>query len=76
MYSKFKSLTMGLSSNATFSRQDLWKTNFGQYDNVVIFGVEQMVNYILMSGSCHLHRVSNVEIGVGCQIFVIVIFFN
>lgn len=46
MYSKFKSLTMGLSSNATFSRQDLWKTNFGQYDNVVIFGVEQMVNYI------------------------------
>ena len=46
MYSKFKSLTMGLSSNATFSRQDLWKTNFGQYDNVVIFGVEQMVNYL------------------------------
>ena len=48
MYSKFKSLTMGLSSNATFSRQDLWKTNFEQYDNIVIFGVEQMVNYILI----------------------------
>ena len=46
MYSKFKSLTMGLSSSATFSRQDLWKTNFGQYDNVVIFGVEQMVKFI------------------------------
>ena len=30
----------------------------------------------LMSGSCHLDRVSNVEIGVECQIFVIVIFFN
>jgi hypothetical protein len=29
-----------------------------------------------MSGSCHLDRVSNVEIGVECQIFVIVIFFN
>jgi hypothetical protein len=28
-----------------------------------------------MSGSCHLDR-SNVEIGVECQIFVIVIFFN
>ena len=29
-----------------------------------------------MSGSCHLERTSNVEIGVECQIFVIVIFFN
>ena len=29
-----------------------------------------------MSGSCHLDRVSNVEIGIECQIFVIVIFFN
>ena len=43
LYSKYKSLTMGLSRMATFSRQDLWKTNFEQYDNVVIFGVEQMV---------------------------------
>ena len=30
----------------------------------------------IMSGSCHLDRASNVEIGVECQIFVIVIFFN
>ena len=29
-----------------------------------------------MSGSCHLDRASNVEIGVECQIFVIVFFFN
>ena len=29
-----------------------------------------------MSGSCHLDRASNVEIGVECQIFIIVIFFN
>ena len=29
-----------------------------------------------MSGSCHLDRASNVEIGVECQIVVIVIFFN
>ena len=29
-----------------------------------------------MSSSCHLDRASNVEIGVECQIFVIVIFFN
>ena len=29
-----------------------------------------------MSGSCHFDRASNVETGVECQIFVIVIFFN
>ena len=29
-----------------------------------------------MFGSCHLDRMLNVEIGVECQIFVIVIFFN
>ena len=29
-----------------------------------------------MSGSCHLDRPSNVEIGAESQIFVIVIFFN
>ena len=30
----------------------------------------------LMSCSCHLDRALNVEIGVECQVFVIVIFFN
>ena len=29
-----------------------------------------------LSSSCHLDRVMNVKIGVECQIFVIVIFFN
>ena len=29
-----------------------------------------------MSGSCYLDNASNVEIGVECQTFVIVIFFN
>ena len=29
-----------------------------------------------MSGSCHLDRTSNVEIGTECQIFVIVIFLT
>ena len=33
-------------------------------------------NSFVMSGSCHLDRASNVKIGVECQIFVIVIFFN
>ena len=30
----------------------------------------------LMSDSCHLNRALNVENGVECQIFVIVIFFK
>ena len=29
-----------------------------------------------MSGSCQLDRVSNVEIGVECQLFVIVMFLT
>ena len=29
--------------------------------------------FILMSGSCHLDKVLNVEIGAECQIFVIII---
>ena len=29
-----------------------------------------------MTGSCHLDRVSDVEIDVECQIFVVVVFFN
>ena len=33
-------------------------------------------DFVLMFGSCHLDRVSNIEIGVECQIFVLVIFFN
>jgi len=43
MYSKMKAFMAGQRGVATFARQDLWKTNFGKYDNVVIFGVEQMM---------------------------------
>lgn len=43
MYSKIKAFMAGQRGSATFARQDLWKTNFRKYDNVVIFGVEQMM---------------------------------
>lgn len=43
LYSKFKSYRLGLGASATFSRKDLWKTSFRQYDAVSIFGVEQMM---------------------------------
>ena len=43
LYSKYRARRLGLSSAATFSRADLWKSDMGKYDNVVIFGVEQMM---------------------------------
>ena len=42
-FSKIKAMKDGLR-NATFSRQDLFKVNYSNYDNVVIFGVNEMVN--------------------------------
>ena len=45
LYSRFRAFRLGLRSTATFSRQDLWKSNFASYDNIVIFGVEQMVSH-------------------------------
>ena len=36
----------GLRSQATFARQDLWKSDMSKYDNVVIFGVEQMMEQL------------------------------
>ena len=48
IYSKLKSWRLGLRLMATFSRQDLWKSNFAKYDNVVIFGVEQMVSFLIV----------------------------
>ena len=50
-----------------------------QYKNVCFkakFVKIHCFNSTLMYGSCHLDKASNVKIGVECQIFVIVIFFN
>lgn len=45
-YSKVLALTQGLSSNASFFRGDLWKCNLANYNNVVIFGISQMMSDI------------------------------
>ena len=51
-----------------------------QVNDLMIFLAAQSLIFIilsfLMSGLCHLDRASNVEIGIGYQIFVIIIFFN
>lgn len=44
-YSRLQALINGLSSDTAFHKQDLWKHHLGKYDNVVIFGVDQMVRF-------------------------------
>lgn len=44
VYSKLASLRSGFSKMATFRKRDLWKVDLKQFNNVVIFGVEEMVN--------------------------------
>ncbi|XP_074041749.1 ATP synthase subunit C lysine N-methyltransferase [Leptinotarsa decemlineata] len=43
-YSKLSALKNGLASCTKFYQRDLWKYNISAYDNIVIFGVEQMMN--------------------------------
>ena len=44
LYSRWRALfTRGLKGEATFAKQDLWKSHFRQYQKVVIFGVEEMM---------------------------------
>ncbi|XP_050300131.1 ATP synthase subunit C lysine N-methyltransferase [Anthonomus grandis grandis] len=43
LYSKFNAFKSGQTRLTQFYRKDLWKYNVGKYDNIVIFGVEQMM---------------------------------
>ena len=44
LYSQVLSLKYGMSkSHCHFKKGDLWKSNIGLYDAVIIFGVEEMV---------------------------------
>ncbi|XP_076174189.1 ATP synthase subunit C lysine N-methyltransferase isoform X2 [Ptiloglossa arizonensis] len=45
-YSRLKALLTGLSSQTTFIKQNLWKYNLRNYDNIVLFGVDQMMQDI------------------------------
>ncbi|ODM90761.1 hypothetical protein Ocin01_15925 [Orchesella cincta] len=42
-FSKLNALRLGVRANASFQRKDIWKTPLGKYDNVVIFGVDSMM---------------------------------
>lgn len=43
IYSKIKAYKLGLSKSATFKRQDIWKTDLKKFENIVIFGVDEMM---------------------------------
>nr|CAI5844422.1 unnamed protein product [Callosobruchus analis] len=43
VYSKFDGFRKGLSDKTRFYRKDLWKYDISKYDNIIIFGVEQMM---------------------------------
>lgn len=43
LYSKVSAVKNGFGASTKFFRKDLWKYNVSKYDNIVIFGVEQMM---------------------------------
>lgn len=43
LYSRINAFRKGLGSKTKFLKRDLWKYNISKYDNIVIFGVDQMV---------------------------------
>ncbi|XP_057671110.1 ATP synthase subunit C lysine N-methyltransferase [Diorhabda carinulata] len=44
LFSKINAIREGKSNKVKFYRKDLWKYDLSLYDNVVIFGVEHMMN--------------------------------
>ncbi|CAH0389909.1 unnamed protein product [Bemisia tabaci] len=60
LYSRLRALRLGLSKKTSFFRQDLWKFKITPYQNVVIFGVEEMMPEL--EEKCHreLHNNANV----------------
>ena len=44
-FSKITAFKNGLK-NASFSREDLFKIDYSQYKNIVIFGVDEMVSLV------------------------------
>ncbi|KAL8615224.1 hypothetical protein ACOMHN_050265 [Nucella lapillus] len=43
LYSRLSAWRQGLHPSTVFMKRNLWKTNLSSYDNIVIFGVEQMM---------------------------------
>lgn len=59
LYSKLQALNLGLNKLASFKRQDIWKTDLTKFENIIIFGVDEMMPQLeeklkneLNSGCC------------------------
>ncbi|KAG7190033.1 hypothetical protein KM043_006183 [Ampulex compressa] len=63
-YSRIRACASNLSSNTAFIKQNLWKYNLREYNNVVIFGVEQMMGEIEQKFLTELKRDSAI---VACR---------
>ncbi|XP_075927781.1 ATP synthase subunit C lysine N-methyltransferase isoform X2 [Petromyzon marinus] len=46
LYSRLGAWRLGLKGSASFRTVDLWKVNFSEFNNVVIFGVPQMMSQL------------------------------
>lgn len=47
-YSRLSAFKNGVFKQTKFFRKDLWKFDTSLYDNIIIFGVEEMVCYFSM----------------------------
>lgn len=66
LYSKINAFRHGLGSQTKFVRKDLWKYDVSKYDNIVIFGVEQMVRvkrtfYVYVTVSLIILQMADLE---------------
>lgn len=43
LYSRLKALLSGVHNQTEFHKKDLWKVNVSEYENIIIFGVDTMM---------------------------------
>lgn len=55
LYSKISSYRSGVSTLTKFHHSDLWKTNLQTYNNIIIFGVEEMMQQLEVKASKELN---------------------
>ncbi|XP_076758640.1 ATP synthase subunit C lysine N-methyltransferase isoform X2 [Xylocopa sonorina] len=55
-YSRVKAIIIGSSSQTRFIKQNLWKHNLNKYDNIVLFGVDQMMKDVETKFMKELHK--------------------
>lgn len=60
VYSKIYSRFNGLKSQTHFERKDLWKVDLRRFDNIVIFGVADMMDELSVKLETEMHDGTNV----------------